>query len=110
MRRRAKYPLSGIHLRSGIKTSDFKQQVKVLYGDRLTALDREEQHPDLSYLIRMEKVMTYLILLFILLLAASTSPARLLCSSSRSKTTAVSSPLSVHHPASHNRSSVVWAY
>lgn len=60
----------GIHLRSGFKTSDFKQQVKVLYGDRLTALDREEQHPDLSYLIRMEKVMTYLILLFILLLAA----------------------------------------
>jgi len=60
----------GIHLRSGVKTSDFKQQVKALYGDRLTALDREEQHPDLSYLIRMEKVMTYLILLFILLLAA----------------------------------------
>ena len=50
----------GIHLRSGVKTSDFKQQVKALYGDRLTALDREEQHPDLSYLI----------LLFILLLAA----------------------------------------
>jgi len=60
----------GIHLRSGVKTSEFKQQVKALYGDRLTALDREEQHPDLSYLIRMEKVMTYLILLFILLLAA----------------------------------------
>lgn len=60
----------GIHLRQGISTSDFKRQVQELYGDKLKALDREEQHPDLSYLIRMEKVMTYLILLFILLLAA----------------------------------------
>lgn len=60
----------GIHLRKGISTSDFKHQVQELYGDKLKALDREEQHPDLSYLIRMEKVMTYLILLFILLLAA----------------------------------------
>ena len=60
----------GIHLRKGISTSDFKRQVQKLYGDKLKALDREEQHPDLSYLIRMEKVMTYLILLFILLLAA----------------------------------------
>ena len=60
----------GIHLRKGISTSDFKRQVQELYGDKLKALDREEQHPDLSYLIRMEKVMTYLILLFILLLAA----------------------------------------
>lgn len=60
----------GIHLRQGISTSDFKRQVQKLYGDKLKALDREEQHPDLSYLIRMEKVMTYLILLFILLLAA----------------------------------------
>lgn len=60
----------GIHLRQGISTSDFKRQAQELYGDKLKALDREEQHPDLSYLIRMEKVMTYLILLFILLLAA----------------------------------------
>lgn len=60
----------GIHLRQSISTSDFKRQVQELYGDKLKALDREEQHPDLSYLIRMEKVMTYLILLFILLLAA----------------------------------------
>lgn len=60
----------GIHLRQGISTSDFKRQVQELYGNKLKALDREEQHPDLSYLIRMEKVMTYLILLFILLLAA----------------------------------------
>lgn len=60
----------GIHLRQGISTSDFKRQVQELYSDKLKALDREEQHPDLSYLIRMEKVMTYLILLFILLLAA----------------------------------------
>lgn len=60
----------GIHIRQGISTSDFKRQVQELYGDKLKALDREEQHPDLSYLIRMEKVMTYLILLFILLLAA----------------------------------------
>lgn len=60
----------GIHLRQGISTSDFKRQVQELYGDKLKALNREEQHPDLSYLIRMEKVMTYLILLFILLLAA----------------------------------------
>lgn len=60
----------GIHLRQGISISDFKRQVQELYGDKLKALDREEQHPDLSYLIRMEKVMTYLILLFILLLAA----------------------------------------
>ena len=60
----------GIHLRTDISTSSFKQQIERLYGDKLKALDREEQHPDLSYLIRMEKVMTYLILLFILLLAA----------------------------------------
>lgn len=60
----------GIHLRQGISTSDFKRQIQELYGDKIKALDREEQHPDLSYLIRMEKVMTYLILLFILLLAA----------------------------------------
>lgn len=60
----------GIRLRPGIATSDFKHQIHALYGDKFKALDREEQHPDLSYLIRMEKVMTYLILLFILLLAA----------------------------------------
>ena len=39
-------------------------------GSELVVQDREEQHPELSYLIRMEKVMTYLILLFILLLAS----------------------------------------
>ena len=59
-----------IRLRPEVSTEHFKADVSKLYGGRLVALDREEQHPDLSYLIRMEKLMTYLIMLFILLLAA----------------------------------------
>ena len=59
-----------IRLRPEVSTEHFKAEVSKLYGGRLVALDREEQHPDLSYLIRMEKLMTYLIMLFILLLAA----------------------------------------
>lgn len=47
-----------------------QQSLQRTFGPTVQVLDRSEQHPELSYLIRMEKVMTYLILLFILLLAS----------------------------------------
>ena len=59
-----------LHFRPKADLATIKEQLEAGLGDKLRILDREEQHPDLSYLIRMEKVMTFLILLFILLLAA----------------------------------------
>ena len=59
-----------LHFRPKADLATIKEKLEAGLGDKLRILDREEQHPDLSYLIRMEKVMTFLILLFILLLAA----------------------------------------
>ena len=60
-----------VRLRPEVSVASFISKVKEIYGERgIVCLDRAAQHPDLAYLIRMEKVMTYLILVFILLLAA----------------------------------------
>ena len=59
-----------LHFRPKTDLTAIKNQLETSLGDKLRVLNREEQHPDLSYLIRMEKIMTFLILLFILLLAA----------------------------------------
>lgn len=60
-----------VKLRPDVSPATFIRQVESLYGGQgVTGLDRAAQHPDLAYLIRMEKLMTYLILVFILLLAA----------------------------------------
>lgn len=70
------YPASevttlAVKLRPGITPTTFLTAVQGRYPQvELVGLDRAAQHPDLAYLIRMEKVMTYLILVFILLLAA----------------------------------------
>ena len=59
----------------------------------------------------MEKVMTYLILLFILLLAAfnvASSLAMLLIE--KQDDSRILHRSSVHRPASRSRSSAVWAY
>ena len=60
----------GLRFPSGANLSSIQAKLSKDLGSSIRVLSREEQHPDLSYLIRMEKVMTYLILLFILLLAA----------------------------------------
>ncbi len=64
--------LSALALRypKGTDLEAVRERLTEGLGSELVVQDREEQHPELSYLIRMEKVMTYLILLFILLLAS----------------------------------------
>lgn len=64
--------LSALALRypKGTDLEAVRERLAEGLGSELVVQDREEQHPELSYLIRMEKVMTYLILLFILLLAS----------------------------------------
>lgn len=59
-----------LSLRPGSAPKTLAEALQKQYAGALVALDRQAQHPDLSYLVRMEKVMTYLILLFILLLSA----------------------------------------
>lgn len=57
-----------------VKSGETVQQAKVLLGEMLGAhydvLNREEQQPELTMLIKVEKVMVYAIMLFVLLLAA----------------------------------------
>ncbi|KGN71506.1 FtsX-like permease family protein [Porphyromonas sp. COT-239 OH1446] len=60
-----------LSLEEGASLEQTKRSLSELLGTDYRVLDRAEQHPELSYLIRMEKVITYAVLLFILLLAAS---------------------------------------
>lgn len=47
-----------------------RSYIQKTLGEEYQVLDRSSQHPELSYLIKMERVITYVVLLFVLILAA----------------------------------------
>lgn len=59
-----------IRLNPEEKAEQVAEDLKNILGDRYDVLTLTEQHPEISHLVAMEKWMSYLILLFILLLAA----------------------------------------
>lgn len=54
----------------GVSIDKAREQLQAALGESYQVLDRAAQHPELSYLIRMERVITYVVLLFVLVLAA----------------------------------------
>lgn len=59
----------GLSLEEGAKTDKMKKAVSELLGDDFEVQDRQEQHATFYKLMRVEKFMAYLILLFILVIA-----------------------------------------
>jgi len=59
----------GISLKKGYETDDVKARLLKLLGEDFNILDRHEQHATFYKLMRVEKLMAYLILLFILVIA-----------------------------------------
>lgn len=59
-----------VKLPTGMSERQAKGVLQARLGDAYRVLDRSEQHPELTLLIRMEKVMVLLIMAFVLLLAA----------------------------------------
>ena len=59
-----------IRLREGISTSRGKKVVKQLLGPRFQVADRYEQQEDVFRIMRIEKLISYLFLTFILLVAS----------------------------------------
>lgn len=54
----------------GVPVDGVRAQLQAMLGEPWQVQDRAAQHPELSYLIRMERVITYVVLLFVLVLAA----------------------------------------
>ncbi len=59
----------GLSLEEGTKTAKIKTTISNLLGDDFEVRDRKEQHATFYKLMRVEKFMAYLILLFILVIA-----------------------------------------
>lgn len=59
-----------IRLNPNMDQADAKSNLSAHLGEGYRVLDRSEQHPELTLLIRMEKIMVLLIMAFVLLLAA----------------------------------------
>lgn len=59
-----------LRLARGVPPTEGKQRLAERLVGKYHLLDRAEQHPELTFLIRMEKLMVFLIMTFILLLAA----------------------------------------
>lgn len=59
-----------IGLRLGVSTAEAKASIGEALGDAYLVLNREEQQPELTFLIKTEKLMVYAIMCFILILAA----------------------------------------
>lgn len=59
-----------IKLRPGEDIAEAKRQIQELVGDNWSLLTREEQQPELTILIKTERIMVYAIMLAILVLAA----------------------------------------
>lgn len=55
---------------SPVSESALRQELKSVLGDRYKLMNREEQQPGRTFLIKSEKIMVYLIMVFILVLAA----------------------------------------
>lgn len=60
---------SYIAIRGRIPSEKLKQRLIPYLPEGYRLLDRQEQHPELTLLVRVEKLMVYIIMLFILLLA-----------------------------------------
>ncbi len=58
-----------VRLKKNVPTSRGKAQIKQLLGDRFTVADRYEQQEDVFRIMRIEKLISYLFLTFILLVA-----------------------------------------
>ena len=58
-----------VRLRDGLSTSRGKEQVKKLLGDEFKVSDRYDQQEDVFRIMRIEKLISYLFLTFILLVA-----------------------------------------
>ena len=58
-----------VRLKKGVPTSRGKTQIKQLLGNRFTVADRYEQQEDVFRIMRIEKLISYLFLTFILLVA-----------------------------------------
>lgn len=59
----------GVSVDGSVKTKNLKSEISELLGDGYLVQDREEQHATFYKLMRVEKLMAYLILLFILIIA-----------------------------------------
>lgn len=59
-----------IALVPNVSPAEAKAQIRTALGAGYRVLDREEQQPELTMLIRVERLMIYVIMLFILVLAA----------------------------------------
>lgn len=59
-----------LSLRAGLEVDAVQEELSQLLGPDYKILSREEQQPELTFLIKAERVMVYLIMLFILILAA----------------------------------------
>jgi len=59
----------GVSVKKGHETDDVKARLQELLGEDFAVLDRHEQHATFYKLMRVEKLMAYLILLFILIIA-----------------------------------------
>ncbi len=58
-----------ISLKNGSSVSDAQKQIKNILGPHFKVLNRQEQHANFYKMMRIEKIMAYLILCFILVIA-----------------------------------------
>lgn len=59
-----------IHPKEGVKISNIKSQIAYLLGQEYRVLDRYEQQQDFFRILRIEKLLTILLLVFILIIAS----------------------------------------
>lgn len=59
-----------IQPKEGVKTANLKSQITTLLGSEFRVLDRYEQQQDFFRILRIEKLMTILLLVFILIIAS----------------------------------------
>lgn len=58
-----------LHIKDGTSVSEAKDKVKEVLGDRFSVLDRNEQQEEVFHIMRIEKLIAYIFLTFILLIA-----------------------------------------
>lgn len=59
-----------LRLQDGFKTQEVKQQIRQILGDDFSVLDRYEQQEDFFRILRIEKLLTGVLIAFIMLIAA----------------------------------------
>ena len=76
-----------LRLKDGSDLDAVKSEMRKIAGTKYKVLDRFEQQADTFKIMQIEKVMAYIFLTFILIVASSTSSARSPCSSSTRRRT-----------------------